>query len=118
MSTANFIVIQDAISQISDDPQYGFPNQVVFPEFDVAGADLGLRPVLTFQLTTGAFVTLTITLNRVEVVSKSISFIEGERMMSEVVNENILQATSNELIASVTGGGYVFISDFVVWYRK
>jgi|SoiMethySBSTD1v2_1073268.scaffolds.fasta_scaffold70342_3 hypothetical protein len=117
MSTANFIVIQDSTSHISDNPIFAHPSLVEFPAFGAIDADLALRPVLTLEVSASGDVTLLITLNRVEVINETIT--QGfKRMMSEVVNENILQANSNELIVAAIGPGHLTISDIILWYRK
>jgi hypothetical protein len=119
MSTANFIVIQDGSSTISANALLGYPDQVQFPEFGAIDADLGLRPILTFQVKPSGDVTLTITLNGILVLKTGFdNGLDIWRMTSEVVNDNVLQADTNTLIASATGPGVVYFSDLVVWYRK
>jgi hypothetical protein len=116
MSTANFIIIEDGTNTISDNPLYDHPDRVEFPEFGAIDADFGLRPLVTYQFAATGDVTLTMALNRAEVVNETY---DGTwRMMSEVVNHDILQANGNELIVSVTGPGIAYISDLVLWYRQ
>jgi len=116
MSTANFIVIQDGTSTIQDN-SLSHPDHVELPQFGATDANLALRPVLTFKAIPAGDVTLTITLNGSDVLTKTFSS-GSERMLSEVVNENILQANVNEVIVSATGSAQISLSDLVLWYRK
>jgi hypothetical protein len=119
--TCNYIIIQDGPSTISHIPfPDGLPDHVDFPPFAAPNADLTQRPVLTFLVShSGDETRLVISLNTVEVVSTTLAT-TPTRAWIAVVNHNILQEDTNQLMAWATegGAGQITVSNLVLSYKN
>ena len=92
-----------------------------FP-FDAPGADPESRSILLFKMNPiGQATQLRIRLNNnPHFVEKQFlpTQIGDFRSFHELVNKGFLKAQNNELVVSVSSGGKVVVSDFVLMYKE
>jgi hypothetical protein len=118
MATAGMFIVADSATTLSLLPGGNAAN--TYPAFDLADADLALRPVLLFKAiphTSAGSIEVQWKLNTNVVVTTNFASDVG-RSFHEVVNNDVLQATGNILeVEAKSGSGSVDVSDIILHYR-
>ena len=111
---ADYAVIQDGSVTL---PTAGGDIDLTFPSFNAPAVDVGSRSILGFRVNPSGTVTLRLTLNGTDVLIQTFDT-DPQRSWHEIVEANLLKASSNTLTVTRTAGpGSVSVSDFFLMFQ-